>query len=153
MTEERNILHHFKGVIDSTLREGFQFSQANFDRDQQRRIFAHLEAIGVDYIEVGNPTQEDIRSMIGALVRRRRAAAPKVLCHIRNHATDIARSIDCGVDGVNILCTVDRQRVAAMNLTPSAYADRLRANIPRLVMLYTPKRSPVGPSESPPRIR
>lgn len=129
MTEERAILQHFKGVIDSTLREGFQFSRANFDRDQQKRIFAHLAGIGVDYIEVGNPAQDDIGAMIGALVRGRRAAAPKVLCHIRNHPTDVARSIDCGVDGVNILCTVDPQRVAAMNLTPSAYAERLRVNI------------------------
>lgn len=129
MTEERDILHHFKGVIDSTLREGFQFSRADFDRGQQRRIFAHLAAIGVDYIEVGNPAQEEIRTMIEALVRRRRFAGPKMLCHIRNHAGDVARSIDCGVDGVNILCTVDRQRLASMNLTPSASAERLRANI------------------------
>jgi homocitrate synthase len=129
MIEERDIVHHFKGVIDSTLREGFQFSRADFDRGQQKRIFAHLARIGVDYIEVGNPAQDAVRDMIRALVRGRRAAAPRVLCHIRNHALDVARSIECGVDGVNILCTVDRERVAAMNLTPAAYAGRLRENI------------------------
>jgi homocitrate synthase len=129
MTQERAILQHFKGVIDSTLREGFQFSQANFDRDQQKRIFAHLAKIGVDFVEVGNPAQDDIRERIAALVRARRGAAPKILAHIRNHPTDVARAMDCAVDGVNILCTVDPERVAAMNLTPAAYAERLRANI------------------------
>lgn len=129
MTEERDVLHHFKGVIDSTLREGFQFSRANFDRTQQRRIFTYLAKIAVDYVEVGNPAQDDIRGMIAALVRGRRKGVPKILSHVRNHAVDIARAGDCGVDGVNILCTVDPERVAAMGLTPSAYAGRLRTNI------------------------
>jgi homocitrate synthase len=129
MSQERDILRHFKGLIDSTLREGFQFSRADFDPAQQKRIFAYLAGIGVDYVEVGNPAQDEIRKRIAALVHARRGAAPKILAHIRNHAADVARSIDCGVDGVNILCTVDRQRVAAMNLTPAAYAERLRVNI------------------------
>ena len=77
MNEPTRILSSFKGVIDSTLREGFQFSRANFTPGQQVKIFGYLDRIGVDYVEVGNPAQAEIREMIAALVRRRRPGGPR----------------------------------------------------------------------------
>lgn len=129
MKDPARILSSFKGVIDSTLREGFQFSRANFSPAQQARILDYLHKIRVDYIEVGNPSRDEIRTMIEALVRRRRPGGPKILCHVRNHAGDIARAVDCGAHGVNILCTADVQRVAGMGLTFEAYLERLAQNI------------------------
>ncbi len=123
------MLSSFKGVIDSTLREGFQFSRANFTPGQQVKILGYLDRIGVDYVEVGNPARAEIREMIEALVRRRRPGGPKILSHVRNHDGDIGRALDCGADGVNILCTADLERLAGMGLTFETYLERLGRSI------------------------
>ena len=119
----------FKGIIDSTLREGLQFSRADFTLAQMKAIFVSLSRIGVDFIEAGNPVQPAVRAMISALVGIRRPGGPRILSHIRNHPDDVARAVEAGVDGVNILCTVDTERLAAMGQAPDAYAERLRRNI------------------------
>ena len=126
---ETSRLPAFKGIIDSTLREGLQFSRADFSLAQMKEIFLSLSRIGVDFIEVGNPAQPDVRGMISALVRARRPGGPRILSHIRNHPDDVARAAEAGVHGVNILCTVDAERLAAMGQTPDAYTERLRLNI------------------------
>ena len=66
MKDPTRMLSSFKGVIDSTLREGFQFSKADFTPDEQAEILGYLERIGVDYVEVGNPARPEIREMIEA---------------------------------------------------------------------------------------
>ena len=129
MKDPTRILSSFKGVIDSTLREGFQFSRANFTAGQQVKILDYLDKIGVDYVEVGNPSRPEVRVMVEALVRRRRPGGPKLLSHVRNHDGDIARALDCGADGVNILCTADAQRLAGMGLSFEAYLERLGRSI------------------------
>ncbi len=125
MNDIPSALPAFKGIIDSTLREGLQFSRANFSLDEQRRIFSHLARIGVDAVEVGNPAQPAVRETIGALVRRRGSRGPLIFAHVRNHPDDVVRAIGCGVDGVSILCTVDAERLAAMGKTLPAYIERL----------------------------
>jgi isopropylmalate/homocitrate/citramalate synthase len=67
--------------------------------------------------------------MIGALVQHGRSSCFKVLAHIRNHPYDTAAAIDSGVAGVNILCTADAERLAAMGLSPEAYRERLSGNV------------------------
>jgi homocitrate synthase len=129
MKDPTRILSSFKGVIDSTLREGFQFSRANFTPEQQSRILYFLQKIKVDYVEVGNPSRPEIRQMIESLVQRRRADGPKILSHVRNYGDDIARAVACGVQGVNILCTVDTERLTGMGLTFDTYLERLSQNI------------------------
>ncbi len=129
MMAEPPALLYFKGIIDSTLREGLQFSKADFSPAQQKRILDYLDKIGVDYVEVGNPAHPRTRRTIAALLRHRRSARLKILSHIRNHPQDTARAIDCGVDGVNILCTVDAERLAAMGLSLEAYRERLTRNV------------------------
>jgi len=122
-------MRFFRGVIDSTLREGFQFSKANFSLDEQKRIFSFLIGIKVDYVEVANPAKEEIRGMILELVKSRGKSPAKILAHIRNHDNDVRTAIESGVDGVNILCTVDAERLAAMGKTPDSYKDKLRLNV------------------------
>lgn len=129
MKEETKILKHFKGIIDSTLREGFQFSKANFTPDEQLKIFSYLARIGVDYVEVGNPANPEIRTRIEELVRNKNGCPSRILCHIRNHERDLDQALGCGVDGVNLLCTTDQERLNAMNVTLGEYLDRLERNI------------------------
>jgi homocitrate synthase len=128
MNEHHRILQSFRGVIDSTLREGFQFSKANFTPAQQIEIFRHLAGIGVEYVEVANPAKAEIRTMVAGLVAARGRGRTRLLAHIRNHETDVRAAIESGVDGVNILCTVDAERVAAMGKTSDDYRAALRRN-------------------------
>jgi len=129
MDEQRLILKNFKGIIDSTLREGFQFAKANFSLSEQRRIFSYLEKIGLDYVEVGNPARNEIQEMVLALIKSRKENSVRILCHVRNHEQDVRKSVECGVDGINILCTVDPERLAGMNLTYQQYEKSLCQNI------------------------
>lgn len=129
MNENKQILKNFRGIIDSTLREGFQFSKANFSLDEQKTIFAYLAKIGIDYVEVGNPARAEIRQMIRELVRSRNGSSTKILSHIRNHEHDVEKAVESGVDGINILCTVDPERLAAMAKTGQEYRAALIRNI------------------------
>jgi homocitrate synthase len=129
MNEEIDILKNFKGVIDSTLREGFQFSRANFSRADQKGIFRRLAAIGVDYIEMGNPAKPEIRDLVAAVIGSRGRRSARVLCHIRNHAADVEAAIACGADGVNVLCTADSERLAGMGLDRESYLENLDRNV------------------------
>ncbi len=129
MNQEKQISHNFKGIIDTTLREGLQFSGANFTMDEMKRIFEHLSRMRVEYIEVSNPVKNEIRYMINGLVQSRSGNSPKILAHIRNYERDLERAIECNVDGVNILCSVDPERILAMNMTVQKYKNLLKNNI------------------------
>ncbi len=129
MHEKEEIQRHFKGVIDTTLREGFQFSGAGFSIEDQKGIFRRLARIGVDYVEMANPAQPEIRKMITDIIGPRNGRPVRVLCHIRNHPLDVERAAACGADGVNILCTADGERLAGMGLSRDAYLERLARNL------------------------
>jgi homocitrate synthase len=128
-TEMTAVLKHFRGVVDSTLREGLQFSRADFTPAQQKTIVRHLDRIGVEYIEVGNPAGEETAAMIRELAALPRTGRAKVLCHIRNRASDLERALACGIDGVNLLCTADPERLASMRMSEEAYLGVLEDNI------------------------
>jgi len=127
MREE--IAKNFKGIIDSTLREGLQFAKANFSLEEQIDIFNYLGKIGVDYVEVSNPVKLEIREIIKELVERKNKSSPKILAHIRNREEDIEKAIESKVDGVNILCTADPERISSLKLTPNDYLKNLEKNI------------------------
>lgn len=129
MNPQQHIVANFRGVIDSTLREGYQFLKSDFSLGQQKRIFAYLAGIGVDYIEVGNPAQDEIRRMIRVILRTRNGSSARVLCHVRNHEQDVRRAVEIGADGVNILCTVDGERLKAMGKSLEGYEAVLRRNV------------------------
>lgn len=123
------IIKNFKGIIDSTLREGLQFSKANFSIKEQIEIFTYLSIIGVDYIEVSNPVKDEIKEIVKELVKIKKEKSTKILAHIRNREEDIEKAIESGVDGVNILCTADPERISSLKLTPEEYLKNLENNI------------------------
>src|SRR5438045_2322947 len=108
----KGVLKYYKGVIDTTLREGQQFRSANFTIEHQKKILKMLTTIGVDRIEVGNPVADDERRKIMHLTKI--TDRPKILSHIRNRLVDIQAAIASNVDGVNILCTLDKNRLTKM---------------------------------------
>jgi homocitrate synthase len=97
--------------------------------NEQKTIFSYLSKIGVDYVEVGNPARAEVQRMIRELVHSRNGSSTKILSHIRNHEQDVEKAIESGVDGINMLCTVDADRLAAMGKTSQEYRAALIGNI------------------------
>ena len=114
----------YKGIIDSTLREGQQYCLADFPQSNQRKIVQMLSQVGVERIEVGNPVVRKAAGNIERLVNIKNR--PKLLCHIRNRMDDLKAAIESGVDGTNIICTVDKQRLDAMGCSLAQYLAKLR---------------------------
>lgn len=89
-------------IIESTLREGEQFSTATFTTAQKLDIVALLDDFGVEMIEMTSPSaspqsEEDIRVICNQGFKAR------ILTHIRCHKEDAARALDTGVDGLDIV--------------------------------------------------
>jgi homocitrate synthase len=87
-------------IIDSTLREGEQFSAAHFTTEQKVRIAKALDEFGVEYIEVtvASPQSfEDCRTIAALPLRA------KVLTHVRCHMDDAKVAVETCVDGIDIL--------------------------------------------------
>lgn len=89
-------------IIESTLREGEQFSTATFNAAQKVDIASKLDAFGVEMIEMTSPvaspqSEDDIRAVVNAGLNA------KILTHIRCNRIDALRAIDTGVDGIDIV--------------------------------------------------
>lgn len=89
-------------IIDSTLREGEQFSTASFSTAQKLEIAGMLDEFGVEMIEMTTPcaspqSEADIRALVKAGLRAR------ILTHIRCHRDDALRALDTGVHGLDIV--------------------------------------------------
>ena len=119
MNDNSSFMTFYKGIIDSTLREGLQYHLANFTQSKQRKVVQMLSQVGVDRIEVGNPVVRKVANNIGHLVKLKNR--PKLLCHIRNTMDDLKAAIESGVAGINIICTVDKQRLDAMGCSLEQY--------------------------------
>src|SRR5690606_25843820 len=89
-------------IIESTLREGEQFSTATFNTAQKMEIATLLDDFGVEMIEMTSPcaspqSEADIRSLTGIGLRA------KILTHIRCNQEDAMLALDTGVDGLDIV--------------------------------------------------
>lgn len=89
-------------IIESTLREGEQFSTATFDTAHKLEIAHRLDDFGVEFIEMTSPSaspqsEADIRAITGAGLKT------KILTHIRCNREDAARALDTGVDGLDVV--------------------------------------------------
>ena len=89
-------------IIDSTLREGEQFINAQFSRDQKVRIAHALDAFGVEYLELTSPqaspgSRDDLKLIAGLGLNAR------TLTHIRCHRDDARVALDLGVNGVDVV--------------------------------------------------
>lgn len=117
--QNKKISHNFKGVVDSTLREGLQFRETNFSLPDQIQVLTYLHDLGVKRAEVGNPVNTAQFEIISQLVNQEER--PMLISHIRNRVADLEAALKTGVEGVNILCTVDPERLAGMNKTWEQY--------------------------------
>lgn len=127
MLEEFHQLRSFKGIIDSTLREGLQYRFARFSYTQQIKILQILIRVGVDRIEVGNPYTQNVRKVLIRLTQVKKR--PALLAHVRNRIEDIKAAIGSGANGVNIFCTIDKERLSKMHVTFEHYLTDLRESI------------------------
>ncbi len=89
-------------IIDSTLREGEQFSSAHFTTEQKIQIAKLLDEFGVEYIELTSPVASpqslaDLKTIAGLGLRA------KVLTHVRCHMDDASVAVETGVNGIDIL--------------------------------------------------
>ncbi len=89
-------------LIESTLREGEQFSTATFDRSDKLRIAHILDEFGVEMIEMTSPlaspqSEADIRALTNAGLKAR------ILTHIRCNKEDARVALDTGVHGLDIV--------------------------------------------------
>src|SRR5262244_2864859 len=89
-------------IIESTLREGEQFSTATFTTAQKLEIAGLLDEFGVEMIEMTSPcaspqSEADIRAVVNAGLKAR------ILTHIRCNRDDAMRALDTGVHGLDIV--------------------------------------------------
>ncbi len=89
-------------IIESTLREGEQYSTATFNTAQKLEIAGMLDQFGVEMIEMTSPSaspqsEADIREVCKSGLQAH------ILTHIRCHKDDAARALDTGVDGLDVV--------------------------------------------------
>ena len=53
------MIPHFKGIVDSTLREGEQTPGVHFTRQQRQAVIEHLHRVGVEEIELGIASEKN----------------------------------------------------------------------------------------------
>ncbi|HLW02393.1 MAG TPA: hypothetical protein VKT82_27305 [Ktedonobacterales bacterium] len=88
-------------IVDTTLREGEQFSGAHFTSEQRLTLAQQLDAFGVDIIEVPSPrlspqTAADVRALAALGLRS------QIVAHIRCTTADLEAAQAAGVAGVHI---------------------------------------------------
>ena len=89
-------------IIDSTLREGEQFINANFTSEQKIRIAHALDEFGVECLELTSPAASP-GSAQDARVIARLGLKARVLTHIRCHRDDARLALDTGVQGIDLV--------------------------------------------------
>src|SRR6266480_921046 len=88
-------------ILDSTLREGEQFTSAFFVLEQRLKIARLLDAVGVTFIEVPSPvvsseTQRTVHMLCELGLRAR------VVAHVRCVEADVQAALDTPVFGLNL---------------------------------------------------
>ncbi len=89
-------------IIDSTLREGEQFSHANFSTKDKVEIATALDDFGVEYIELTSPYASP-QSARDCKHLARLGLKAKILTHIRCHLDDAKVALETEVDGINLV--------------------------------------------------
>lgn len=94
--------YHDFHIIESTLREGEQFSTGTFNTEQKLRIAHLLNDFGVEFIEMTSPvaspqSEKDIRTLVNENLDA------KILTHIRCNKQDAEVALQTGVDGLDIV--------------------------------------------------
>lgn len=88
-------------IVDTTLREGEQdYLIGDMKRGDKTKLAKALGKFGVDYIELGNPYEnERIKNDIKEIMEL--GLNSKIVCHIRAKESDINAAHELGVEGIN----------------------------------------------------
>ncbi len=92
-------------ILDTTLREGEQFSRAHFTFNQKLEIVQALARFGVEYIEVGSPVSypnalQELTQIVELLAEK--YPKTKVLVHCRCNKEDVDLALQTGAYGINL---------------------------------------------------
>ncbi len=92
-------------ILDTTLREGEQFSRAHFTFQQKLEIAHALARFGVEYIELGSPVsypnaKAELTELVASL--KQKNARSKVLVHCRCNQEDVDKALETGAFGINL---------------------------------------------------
>ena len=94
-------------LIDTTLREGEQFSKASFRTEDKVEIARALDTFGVEYIEVTSPAASPQSQRDAATVVKLGLGA-RVISHTRCVLDDVKAAVDAGVRGLGLLFATSR---------------------------------------------
>ncbi len=94
-------------LIDSTLREGEQFSRAAFRSEDKIEIARALDTFGVEYIEVTSPAASPQSQRDAAAIVKLNLGA-RVISHTRCVLDDVKAAVDTGVRGLGLLFATSR---------------------------------------------
>ncbi len=94
-------------LIDSTLREGEQFSKASFTTEDKLEIARALDTFGVEYIEVTSPAASP-QSQRDATHLVKLGLASRVITHSRCVLDDVKAAVETGVRGIGLLFATSR---------------------------------------------
>ena len=89
-------------IIESTLREGEQFANAFFSREQKLEIARMLDDFGVEYLEVTSPAASPGSAADCAAIASLGLSC-KILTHTRCSLDDARLAVDTGVDGIDVV--------------------------------------------------
>lgn len=89
-------------IIDTTLREGEQFSTSFFTLEDKVQIARALSDFGIDHIELTSPAAS-LQSRHDGVHLSRLGLNAKLLAHIRCSLNDAKIAVETGLDGINIV--------------------------------------------------
>ncbi len=88
-------------ILDTTLREGEQFTGAFFTLEQRLEIARLLDALGVDFLEVPSPiASPETRQAVQALCSMH--LNTRILAHVRCVEADVEAALETPVYGINL---------------------------------------------------
>jgi homocitrate synthase len=88
-------------ILDSTLREGEQFTSAYFSNEQRLMVARMLDALGVPMIEVPSPiASPETRAAVEAICALNLNA--RIYAHVRCVEADVEAALTTSVDGINL---------------------------------------------------
>ncbi|KAJ3203016.1 mitochondrial Homoaconitase [Entophlyctis luteolus] len=100
-TDSRSRVANFS-IIESTLREGEQFSNAFFTTEDKIKIAKALDEFGVEYIEITSPAASE-QSRQDCITICNLGLKAKILTHVRCHMDDARIAVETGVDGLDVV--------------------------------------------------
>jgi homocitrate synthase len=94
-------------LIDTTLREGEQFSKGSFRTEDKVEIARALDTFGVEYIEVTSPAASP-QSQKDATTLVKLGLGARIISHSRCVLDDVKAAVDSGVRGLGLLFATSR---------------------------------------------